>query len=217
MAGSIQGDINQALGTLGALATFSPQLQEHAENMAENRKLNKRQKVLDEQIAAATSSGKALRPEVEEAIDKESRDIAKRKFELNPSKETYEEYAKHLPLKSLPEDPEDIHMERMAGIPDEARRKAEYDHAYREAYNQELSRLDKMSQAMSRVGRQSEAKKTQKRNFMDYLAQQPTSLGGTVGELPSDLQKQIASQYSRNERRTMMDRMDEEAKNGKQK
>lgn len=214
MAGSIQGDINQALGTLGALATFSPQLQEHAENMAENRKLNKRQKALDAQIEAATSSGKALRPEVEEAIDKESRDIARRRFELNPSKEAYEEYAKQLPFKPLPEDPEDIHMERMAGIPDEARRKAEYDHAYREAYNQELSRIDKMSQAMSRVGRQSEAKKTQKRNFMDYLAQQPTSLGGTVGDLPKDLQKQIASQYSVNQRRTMMDRMDREGNNG---
>lgn len=214
MAGSIQGDINQALGTLGALATFSPQLQEHAENMAENRNLNKRQKALDAQIEAATSTGKALRPEVEEDLSERSRDIAKRKFELNPSKETYGEYAKQLPVKTPPEDPEDIHMERMAGIDNEARRKAEYDHAYREAYNQELSRLDKMSQAMSRVGRQSEAKKTQKRNFMAYLAQQPTSLGGTVGDLPKDLQKQIASQYSRNQRRTMMDRMDREGNNG---
>lgn len=214
MAGSIQGDINQALGTLGALATFSPQLKEHAENMAENRNLNKRQKALDAQIEAATSTGKALRPEVEEDLSERSRDIAKRRFELKPSAETYSEYAKQLPFKPLPEDPEDIHMERMAGIPDEARRKAEYDHAYREAYNQELSRLDKMSQAMSRVGRQSEAKKTQKRNFMDYLAQQPTSLGGTVGDLPKDLQKQIASQYSRNQRRTMMDRMDREGNNG---
>ena len=50
---------------------------------------------------------------------------------------------------------------------------------------------------------------------MDYIAKQPTSLGGTVGDLPKDLQKQIASQYSRNERRTMMNRMDREAKDGK--
>lgn len=217
MAGSIQGDINQALGTLGVLATFSPQLQEHAENMAEKRKIKREEKALNEQIASATSTGKALRPEVEEDLAERSRDIAKRKFELKPSQETYTEYAKQLPVKTPPDDPETVHEERMAGIPDEARRKAEYDHAYREAYNQELSRLDKMSQAMSRVGRQSEAKKTQRRNFMTYLAQQPTSLGGTVGDLSPDLQRQIASQYSRNERRNMMNRMDREASNGKQK
>lgn len=216
MAGSIQGNINQALGTVGALATFSPQLQEHAENMAENRKLNNRQKALDAKIEAATSSGKELNPEVEEDFAKESRDIAKRRFELKPSAETYSEYAKQL---SPPKDPEDIHRERMAGIPDEARRAAEYDHAYREAYNQELSRLDKMSQAMSRVGRQSEAKKTQKRNFMDYLSKMPM-LGETVGSIDArnpGFAKQMASQYTKSQRKTMMDRMDEEAKNGKQK
>ena len=216
MAGSIQGDINQALGTLGALATFSPQLQEHAEKMSEKRKLKSEEKALNAQIESATSTGKALRPEVEEDIENRSRNIARRKFELNPSEETYSEYAKQLPMR-FKEDPEAIHEERLESIPYEARRAAEYDHAYREAYNQELSRLDKMSQAMSRVGRQSEAKKTQRRNFMTYLAQQPTSLGGTVGDLPSDLQKQIASQYSRNERRNMMNRMDREAKDGKQK
>ena len=63
---------------------------------------------------------------------------------------------------------------------------------------------------------QQEAKKTQRRNFMDYLAKQSTSLGGTIGELPKPTQKQIASQYSKSQRKTMMDRMDKEAKNGKQ-
>lgn len=216
MAGSIQGDINQALGTVGVLATFSPQLKEHAEKMSEKRNLNNRQKAIDAQIAAATSSGKALRPEVEEAIEKESKDIAKRRFELEPSAETYSEYAKQLPRK-IKEDPEDIHRERMAGIPDEARRAAEYDHAYKEAYNQEFSRLDKMSQAMNRVGRQSEAKKTQRRNFMDYLKQQSLSLGGTVGDLPMSFQKQIASTYTKSQRKTIMDRMDKEKSNGKSK
>lgn len=70
--------------------------------------------------------------------------------------------------------------------------------------------------AMKKMEEQAQAKKTQKRNFMTYLAQQPTSLGGTVGDLPSDLQKQIASQYGRNERRNMMNRMDREANDGKQ-
>lgn len=57
-----------------------------------------------------------------------------------------------------------------------------------------------------------------RRNFMrDYLAQQPTSLGGTVGELPKDVQKTIASQYDRAARRRMMDTMDKENKPNEQK
>ena len=77
---------------------------------------------------------------------------------------------------------------------------------------------DKVKQelAQKQMEQQQEAKKTQKRNFMSYLAQQSTSLGGTVGDLPKDLQKQVASQYSKSQRKTMMDRMDKEAKNGKQ-
>lgn len=77
---------------------------------------------------------------------------------------------------------------------------------------------DKVKQelAQKQMKQQQEAKKTQRRNFMDYLAQQSTSLGGTVGELPMPTQRQIASQYSKSQRKTMMDRMDKEVKNGKQ-
>ena len=202
MAGSIQGDINQALGTLGALATFSPQLQEHAENMAEKRKIKKEEKALKEQGEAIASSNNSIRPEVEEDINKRTRELARRKFELNPSAETYSEYAKTLPAK-IKEDPEILHEERMAGVQDEARRKAEYDNAYREAYNQELSRLDKMRQAMSRVGRQSEAKKTQKDSMRRYIEELPIDLGGKVKDLDPTLREQIISKYM-------------EANNGKQ-
>ena len=77
---------------------------------------------------------------------------------------------------------------------------------------------DKVKQelAQKQMKQQQEAMKTQRRNFMDYIAQQSTSLGGTVGDLPKSTQKQIASQYSKSQRKTMMDRMDKEAKNGKQ-
>lgn len=59
-----------------------------------------------------------------------------------------------------------------------------------------------------------EAKKAQRRNFMDYLGKQSTSLGGTVSQLPPAMQKQIASQYTKSQRRTMMNRMDKEAQGG---
>lgn len=213
---NFQSSINQTLGTIGALATFSPQLQEHAEKIAENRKIKKGEKALKEQGKAIASSNSSIRPEVEKDINNRTRELARRKFELNPSAETYSEYAKQIPVY-LKDDPEDIHMERMAGIPDEARRAAEYNHAYKEAYNQEFSRLDKMSQAMSRVDRQSEAKKTQRRNFLDYIRSMPTSFGGTVGQLPKDMQKQITSTYTKSQRKAIMDRMDKEKANGKSK
>ncbi len=216
MAGTIQGNINQALGTLGALATFSPQLQEHAENMAEKRKIKKEEKVLNEQIEAVLSNGNALKPQVEEDINKRTLDLAKRKFELNPSDETYKEYARQIPGKPIKEDPEIIHQERMEDVSDLARRNAEYNYAYQQAYGREMSNLAAQQQAMGRVSRQQEAKKTQRRNFVSYLSQQPTSLGGTVGDLPISLQEQIASQYNKSQRTAMMDRMDKEAKNGKQ-
>lgn len=73
----------------------------------------------------------------------------------------------------------------------------------------------KQQKAQTQMEVQKEAKKTQRRNFMDYLSKQPTSLGGTVGDLPKPLQRQIASQYNKSQRKTMMDRMDKEAKNGK--
>lgn len=58
------------------------------------------------------------------------------------------------------------------------------------------------------------AKKTQKRNFMEYLKKEPTSLGGTVGQLSPAVQKQLAKQYNPYQRKTLMDRVDKEAKNG---
>lgn len=217
MAGSIQGDINQALGTLGALAIFSPQLQEHAENMAESRKIKKEEKILNKQVEAATSTGKPLEPQIADDIDKRQKELIKRKFELKPSEETYQEYAKTLPTK-IKEDPEMIHQERMEGIPDEARRAAEYDYAYKQAYNNELANLDKQQQAMARMTRQADAKKALRRNFMDYIGKMPM-FGETVGSIDArhpGFAKQIASQYDRNARRRIMNQMDREARNGKQ-
>ena len=79
--------------------------------------------------------------------------------------------------------------------------------------------LERQKQATEKANKVKEAKteqKTKRRNFMrDYLSKQPTSLGGTVGELPPAMQKQIAATYSKSQRKTMMDRMDREAKDGK--
>lgn len=57
-----------------------------------------------------------------------------------------------------------------------------------------------------------DAKKTQRRNFMEYLKKEPTSLGGTVGDLPPAMQKQIAGQYTKSQRKRLMDMEDREKK-----
>lgn len=66
----------------------------------------------------------------------------------------------------------------------------------------------RQEEQMKQVKQQQEAKKTQRRNFMNYLRKQPIAGGGTVGQLPIHAQKQIASQYSKSERKQLMDAMD---------
>lgn len=61
------------------------------------------------------------------------------------------------------------------------------------------------------------AKKKQRRNFAEYLARQKLSIGGTVGDLPKTMQKQIAAQYTKSQRKKLMDEADREAQNGKHK
>lgn len=75
----------------------------------------------------------------------------------------------------------------------------------------------RMQKAMKKVANKQDAKQKQKRNFMSYLKEQPTNLGGTVGELPLNVQKQLAKQYSPAQRKQLMDTMDKERmnKNGK--
>lgn len=61
-----------------------------------------------------------------------------------------------------------------------------------------------------------EAKRTQRRNFMEYLKKQSSSLG-KIGDLTPDLQKKIAQQFTPSMRKRLMDAADKEGKNGKHK
>lgn len=61
-----------------------------------------------------------------------------------------------------------------------------------------------------------EAKKAQRRDFMEYLKKQPSSLG-VIGDLDPALQKKIAKQYTPSMRKRIMDAADKEGRNGKHK
>lgn len=67
-------------------------------------------------------------------------------------------------------------------------------------------------QAMLKAAQQQENKKTQKRNFKDYLGKLESSLGGAVGDLPANVQKEIAKQYTSSQRKELMDKIDKESK-----
>lgn len=53
-----------------------------------------------------------------------------------------------------------------------------------------------------------ESKRNSRRNFLDYMKNEPTSLGSKFGDLDPKLQKQIAAQYTKSQRKTIMDRKD---------
>ena len=70
---------------------------------------------------------------------------------------------------------------------------------------------------MRQLGMQQIDQRDKRRSFMDYLKDQPTSLG-KVGDLPQNIQKQIAKSFSSTDRKKLMDEEDrkrQEAKNGR--
>ena len=195
---NFQQSVNQTVSTAGVLAGLSGIPQRKAAEKAEIEKekaeqaaLEKKEEILAQQAEIAAKDNRVNIPgttqfKIFRDIAREAAEVARQQFETNPSNDTYRKYS---------------HLRSMAyGLPGLILPADE----------------EEQSIAMDRVSRQQEAKKTQRRNFMSYLAQQSTSLGGTVGELPKFIQKQIASQYDKKQRKTMMDRMDKEAKNGKQ-
>ena len=195
---NFQQSVNQALSTAGALAGLSGIPQKKAAEKAEIEKekaeqaaLEKKEEILAQQAEIAAKDNRVNVPgttqfKIFRDIAREAAEVARQQFERNPSNDTYRKYS---------------HIRSMA---------------YREHFRTLHDDEKEQSTAMDRMIKQQEAKKTQRRNFMSYLAQQSTSLGVTVGDLSPDTQKQIASQYSKSQRRTMMNRMDKEAKNGKQ-
>lgn len=205
MAGQIQSSINNILDKAAIAKKLDPKAQLEAQKQAELETLDARESALGERNKALVEAQKGradvdnnemrmkLRmSDLDEAknIGDERFDIAKKRFELSPSKDTYDAYAKS----------------RVAN-----KNFNDFYNARKKAYDE-----GRQQQAMADMQSQAEAKKKLRRNFMDYIGQQPTSLGGTVGELPKDMQKQIASQYSKGDRKRMMDSMDKEKADGKQ-
>lgn len=227
MAGQIQGEINNALGIAGVLTgmTGFPQERREAAKIDKLRKTANSQRdaiVGTLQDSPSDSPEYAAAKETFQYFDEKLGEATRAKFEARPTEKNANEVLR-----------ENIKAQRnKAALSQGEQRKVEREERDKEeadaeaAFQEEMDRLMEQGyvpddevraqQAMGRMGKQQKAKKALRRNFMTYLAQQPTSLGGTVGDLSHELQKKIASQYDRNARRRMMNQMDKEAKNGKQ-
>lgn len=193
----IQQGINQLLTSAGIFARLSPELEKKRELAG----YEKQKGVARQALEVAT------RPEDRMDIQTDIEDITGRQFRLNPTEESYAEYseerAKSRPTATteIEADPEEIAQERAETI----LREREIERLTRQLTDPETVMQDLASRAETSI-----AQTTKRRRFMDYLRDEPTSLGGTVGELPAKLQRQIAKAYSRKERRELMDRKDRE-------
>ena len=76
--------------------------------------------------------------------------------------------------------------------------------------------IKKREEALKKAEEKFRAKQIQKkkrRNFLDYIKNDPTNLGGNVGNLSPKLQKQIAKSYTTYERKKIMDLADKKESN----
>ena len=180
--GIIQSAINQALGTAGMAARLSPGY----ETRQELYKLGKQEKFLKEQEESTPSvspeeyeAGKTVAAQEIKRIEGEQTKVAKRQFELKPTKDSMRKYHK---LKSISSE---APLATFRNTPE-----------------------DELMDKMQEVGNKQEKQSKQKRRFKNYLKNLEIAGGGTVGELPSHVQSAIAKQYTKKERTELMDRMD---------
>ena len=198
MAGQIQGSVNNIIGMAAAAAKM---LDPRAKDKEELKNLGKQEQVLDQRSGVFLNKAKEIFSTSEEDTPlRQERIDALRQEGLQANQEREKLLRRRYELDPSLETFDAWEKQRTGNL----------------LIQNEYANAAKQREAMDRMGRQTQAKQTQRRNFKDYLAKQPTSLGGTVGDLSPELQKQIASQYSKNERRNMMNRMDREAANGKQ-
>lgn len=199
--GAIQSGINQLFTTAGVMAHLSPGLRAAAEKQ---NKLDDLRQQGAGFSAAGKEAAKSAKATIKEAMDEpdektqlklretahrdlaESMDFVKRKeaiakemFEIEPSEESYAKYKK-----------------------------------IREGIETELTpEFKRMQESLDRMRQKGKAKveqRAKRRDFMKALGSEPVNFGsgteGTVSELPKNLQKAIAAQYDKSQRKELMDK-----------
>lgn len=180
------GVIQSAINQVLGTAGIAARLSPEYETKQELYKLEKEEQVLSKQSEAAKLVGKeATDPDLIRSIG----EIKEREMELSK--------------KKFQLDPTEENFQATV----------QKQQSFR-SFNKYEELMMKQQEAMKNVANKQDAKQKQKRNFMSYLKKQSTNLGGTVGELPLNIQKQLAKQYSPAQRKQLMDTMDKENTNG---
>lgn len=191
---SIQSNINQGLSIASLLISQNPQVQAAAKKRTDIRNLSQQEESINKAIES-TGSDIAAKEPYGEALS----DIKKKQFELSPSEETFKAYKETTPSRVLTVEasPEEIAQERF-----EAEQKEAEVNQYLEMYRSAETK------AQENLAVKQNEKRNTRRNFLDYMRDEPISLGGAFGELDIKLQKKIAQQYSKAEKKKIMDRKD---------
>lgn len=207
---SIQSTINQGISVASLLLTQNPAVQAKAEKRQELKGLAQKESVLKEQYKQASGKSRPTQsgdpeelqldtfetltdlPDVERAqkISGELGQVAQSRFEISPSKETYQ--------AALASD-----FGEHAGLEKETERVSAFQRM-----------VDAQNKADEAVKAAQEQRRSGRRVFTDYMADEPLSIGGesfgTFGQLPKNLQKEAATNYSKKEKTEIMNRKDKE-------
>lgn len=182
---SIQSNINTGLSLASFLIGQNPNIQEASKKRAELKSLEKRAEAVSSYSAAINQGiAQTLMAGNPEATEQGFKDLAKYRAE---GAEIAEQQFKLDPSKET-----------------------------YEAWKNEEGRRDLFSKlaenasvkAQDALKAQQDMKRKSRRSFIDYMKDEPTSLGGSFGELDPKLQKMISQHYSKAERKKIMDRKD---------
>lgn len=200
---SIQANINQGISLAGFLIQTNPAVQEHAKTRRELKTLTKAESKAQAQWEAmGPKSEKVLenliQAEGPEATARAAQDvtttfgdyatvggtlkeIAERRFKLDPSPETYEK----LDLRRVQEEGFSTYRNAVQTLADEAAKKAQ----------------DNL------VAKQNE-KRASRRNFAEYHDALLKSQGFDPTKIPKETKTEMMKQYSKSERKKIMDKED---------
>lgn len=185
------------IGTVGIAARLSPDY-EIKQELYKSKQSMDRSKKQAMAIEAKTGDVTKAEADVASKIRTNILEESARRFELDPTSENLAKHEQNVKAAEMQKQAYEKELASPQGQtsiipadPDEIR----------------------IEQANIKAAQKSANKQTTKRNFMNYLKNIQIQSGGKVGDLPESIQKKIAAQYSKKERKSIMDSMDKEKKN----
>lgn len=203
---SIQAGINQALSVAGLFASQSPALKDKAEKRAELKSLGRKEKVLSKAVSESAGAGDSKL--AQELVD-EIGEIKKQQFEVDPSEKSFQAYRQqHYGTTEGQKERAITTQEDPQALAEELYEQIQYKSEVASNLESMLKPQEASVKAQEAVTVAQEQKRKTRRNFLDYMKDEPTSFGKTIGELDPKLQQTILKDYSKAERKKIMDERD---------